>query len=1430
MSTFYEKPILTVSDLQSSAGNPPSFVLNWSHSRPSDVIQYKLYRHIERKYPTTLANGGPLIDPKNPTDPRYSNNPPVYKFIKLFSSGTTTYTDNLTDLSVHASEGIKQDANGVWRDNNGTGDDVVDQILHANRRLYYKLVVDTTKVAFSTTPFIYTCHTTGVECRSVFTQVRWNTLYYEGDVVWFNSAITNRNRTAVDLTYEPSTNRYWNVWVSGTDSWVYALNGSTGEIIKRFQIPSVNYISGLRVEHDTGNAVVNGNTDKLYYCSITAGTVSQKGKTNTSFVPNGNNGLTLTREANTAYAYVVANDDVVAKCNYIGNSTQIIPRTELGCSQYTAAFSTTYPAHNVLGITNGPDGAVWANGHVPIQYQYTYTTTKIVPTGHWDERQCPGGQVAQEFVEEYERNNWGTPVCDINHADHFIRELTIEKVPVTINLHFLQDIGYVYGVGLYNRGKTNSVAGYPAGVPTQYHPNTTMNRPSWFGVSPFGPDAIGGRPYTDNPRRIPDVTNIYNIQQTGAYSPLPAISQKGLTTDIPETNLTDSSYNIFQSNQYEYIVTRLTWTGSILTFNLTFDGTGYTPAPSQDSDYWLIAQPIHTCVDSQNNIWVLQEDANEQLTLIYQLTTTTVFPSGGNCKWPKLTIGTFTAGDYSSITDYKYGDSYNDADIEYALSRTTLTGLLTTRSTGTYRSNYGICVSGSDIGQQKIAAVSWLQSGTNWQLDGTRVYPNYVAHWQQHAFSRTAPAAYPSEYNSDNTGILNSFIQQYTESLPTYVHPEVSYPNVELIVRGISSTPLNGDEMFWNDQLISNNSTYTSTSGYDDLTVELSANIIDAGTFTSNGYRFYFDDKTRDIGAATDNPAYQTTNADQSTITYTYHDPSINGKPQSRWVGGPAETNGKYSPFVTLNATVNNCYYLSGETTTQYSGSSNSVDVVVWERWPTAKFYVTPCDTAALRQTCLTVWNLTDFDYPVSNNGEEITSETRVVCGYDPLSAQFNDISITRTWPISEWFWTFGDKNTYGGFPINNNMFYAQIGYNHELSAICYTSIPTSSADDYTTEHSNLTSHLYKGPGTYYATLYVKASNTGTTSWNISSGVIDPQQMINTFTIAVTRQINVLEVCPAIEFSGTGTTVSATYSDDIDPLSSFYTTFTTIASNIYSPYGVITGYSPYLDITVSGYITARSLPISAAYWDFGDPYLNHVKADEYTYFSSPTTGWPIWNTSGYYTSGHHTYVMPGLYNITLVPIVSSFQEGYVSNCSNGFEKPRYVYLKEILPIPTISSNAVSGTSPTTILFNTLSTLAGSFPICRVEWDFGDSSPILTLSRWNSADYINYYNTSAYSTDLSDPRNVQVSHIYNRTQFNESDTYTASVSVYACNTNTVATTTLNIGPIALQTFTDVEGDVHLIESRMYHQNNDLLLVFEGQKSLNNYTVLLSSTNI
>jgi hypothetical protein len=358
----FQKPLITnITNLTAFAASN-QVVINWvyptdftdiSTHDPSNVIEYKLYRHIEIITPATSANGGVFTDASTYNTPFYStatHPEPIFKLVATLPSATIQYVDSLNDLSIHNDEGVSL-INGRWVDN--AGNDILTDIAETRRRLVYKLIAVSNTMIFNSLPFIYICHTNGVECRSTLTQVKWNTLYYEGDTIWFNPNILNCTRTAIDLVFDIVTNRYLNVWVSGTGNTVYCLDGRNGRLIKSFTLPFTN-ILGLRVDPDNGDGIITGNNSNIYRCNLLTGTTSTVRGINTPYTPNGNNGLVITKESNNHFASVIANMDTVAKCGLDTASTEVIPRTTFGCKT-----DTKINIPNILGITNGPDTGVW---------------------------------------------------------------------------------------------------------------------------------------------------------------------------------------------------------------------------------------------------------------------------------------------------------------------------------------------------------------------------------------------------------------------------------------------------------------------------------------------------------------------------------------------------------------------------------------------------------------------------------------------------------------------------------------------------------------------------------------------------------------------------------------------------------------------------------------------------------------------------------------------------------------------------------------------------------------------------------------------------------------------------------------------------------------------------------------------------------------
>lgn len=138
-----------------------------------------------------------------------------------------------------------------------------------------------------------------------------------------------------------------------------------------------------------------------------------------------------------------------------------------------------------------------------------------------------------------------------------------------------------------------------------------------------------------------------------------------------------------------------------------------------------------------------------------------------------------------------------------------------------------------------------------------------------------------------------------------------------------------------------------------------------------------------------------------------------------------------------------------------------------------------------------------------------------------------------------------------------------------------------------------------------------------------------------------------------------------------------------------------------------------------------------------------------------------------------------------------------VNVKELMPTAGMHSvSATTGTSPFTVQLTPRGCVAGSFPIERIDWSFGDGSPIKTITRYAipSSDDIVY--TGAFPGDVNDVRNIDVLHTYIRNK----DTYSIfypTLTCYSACTNSSDSCSITIGPVSLPTGST---DVHILKAR------------------------------
>ena len=1343
-----------------NASAPYLFRIDWSSTSAPD-IGYRVYRYIG-DYPNNEN-----YDPK-------SNTSENFVFLTQLSTSTGYYEDTLADITGHGF-------------NIGERSNVLDQIFTTKRKLYYKIVqVNNRELNFNTLPFLVVGHDDGsVTCRSTISQVKFNTFYSEGGLIWNKNAADigltgySVRSVAVDPNFE---DRVPTVWIAGTNSInskVIRIDIETGGTKINYTYNFTYPIYGARVDPYTGDCIVSGRSGSLARCHYdVSGSITYFGT-----IPNdisiGNTGgyaLCLANNNNQYRAYTDWNQQWITYLNMNAPGvSNVIPTNNYG--GYISNRS------NSFGICNGADGNVFTNGHTITRVQWT--DVRLVSDGYWSTYSgccydggshhtgCAAGYYSCDKTEWVDTSYYVTDTGDSGP--------------------FFADNGYVYKVTT----ETDTVS-------------------ALFTV--IGGPGHNGYPGASNGRTAPDPNIV-----SGTYD--------GIKCDIPTGSITGSNYNVWQSDNIEDCIHKIVWNGTSLSHN---------PAHN-----YSITDVNEVAVDSENNVWGIPYSYSTSYLKYYNtLINNNTFPNGGTCRWPA-----------SGTSLWNYGGYYNDPYVEYVLTRNVADALYTEIYNETNQA----------IKRQKARQWAALSGGN---VQGRLVYPAFDGTYTPVYFARTGENSSNCLIpNSDETGLNAFFTLGRYYSVPSVDHPQWEDPTIEFYVDPKVSTPALNDTRFWNDQ--KGGTRTVSVSGYDNLSVfyQISVTNPTEHTFELQNHDFLFDDRNKDICGDTKcictdiypdcgaNYTYASeyigNRVGQNSINYMYHDPSKSGKPGNRWDGWTGEISGTY----TVNGTAyfnENCYLISG--TSPYAGYdypifTNNIDVTVLERWPTARFYINPFNLDEIRNNWFNTSMWKRDDITTSNdNGLPVTDPNMIVSGIVPLSCQITDISISRTWPLTSWFIDFkSDETPYASIfhlisDYNYDYTYPPVDADRTTNHITYTTSAATvgaknsnyhTRDSNNITHTNFAKHVYFNPGTYDLTLYVAASNTLTESADISVGVTD-QSILSGFTKYATRRLIVKDACPWANYTTVSAiTVPSAYHDEYgsviaDPICAAY-----IDPIDYGRF--ISGYAPNLTITWRDSSVARTYPLCAYEWNFGD-YYNEVSNVCSIYVDSLVSGFPYWisDKTGHYVT--HTYIMPGIYNVALNLSVSGTDTRACQVCS----KDLHVYVKEINPQACFSVGfsstgpfdvlSVSGATPVTLYFNPSCTIPGSFPICRIDWDFGDGTDILTITRRPSTE--SFIGPIAYPSDVADPRNVIVDHTYTRYFDTDPSTYTVTMSAYACNTHTVDVTngSFTINNLEIYNTDDnIKRDkpAHLIGMRSFSTDNNTFMVFEGNKYTYNY--LLSGIN-
>jgi hypothetical protein len=138
-----------------------------------------------------------------------------------------------------------------------------------------------------------------------------------------------------------------------------------------------------------------------------------------------------------------------------------------------------------------------------------------------------------------------------------------------------------------------------------------------------------------------------------------------------------------------------------------------------------------------------------------------------------------------------------------------------------------------------------------------------------------------------------------------------------------------------------------------------------------------------------------------------------------------------------------------------------------------------------------------------------------------------------------------------------------------------------------------------------------------------------------------------------------------------------------------------------------------------------------------------------------------------------------------------------VTVKELPPVAIMSAlSTTTGLSPHTVRLSPKNCKPGSFPIDRIDWDFGDGSPIKTITRYSAPTGADVVNTGFFISDLRDVRNIDVIHTYYRYK-NMYPVFYPSLTCYSANTNTSDACCITVGPIS---YAPTSQNIQIVKGR------------------------------
>lgn len=1423
MSSYYQYAQFTsCTPLASFIDGSYSLTLDWLLPTTSDYKYQKidLYRYIgelgQSIYPTIDNTHSVLIytATQNFTTSDVYNNT-ITTQLKNPNQTPATIAINLTDLMNFTDDLNTYNQTTSLLANQHHLTDVVNdsQLLreiNQGQRVVWYIAQTWIRGAFDSSPYCIASHASEgiLDNTSTKTQVRHNLLHFEGDIIWAtwllgadHSGGKGISRTSVDLkslyTYpinQGVTGSGGYTWVSDrSGGYMFRCNLGNGLQTGKFLNASQEAIAsgsehgyGICVDINTGDCLGGSYTSPSL--TMRCKTSSLNSLANETTTPAA---VSIPVSVSNNYGMVnipQKNSAMVIKASQESGTTVVFNITN-GATLYSYNFLAS-DSTKTYGMASGPDGTIYTSTYHDGRGVGVLKTTTAYSAG-----------VISPAPTHY---HYG---CTTDNSSLWPNTSNIKT-----KYHVLFG-GREDGVNLPEDLAVNTTLSIPSIATNRSVLN--VNSANWRGIGIDGQNNIWGLGVTRSKIYRLQSGTTYPFQSLCRYPPNTLPEQPFSYTNTPEVEwflLRDAGYNSKVGTVDDTEV-------------VTWNGTPYTA-----HDAW----------------WSLVENARFELNPSSYAGTGSKKPTGGfSVTKPDGTVSAYTknygirmknwstnsAGVLTAINSW-YETFCNPDTTLYtdALSTTRMNGNLSGRRLFPWYGTPDASVLSAYNASLPTYAANTYKPGFALGDLTTPSYTITFPNWNGYSYvysdftgNLLAGSIVESAVNYDIVG------PSFTPPPPP-VPPPVPPPSDEpfdIFICEVSGIQNNGGyqetrpECYpWTTTVSSPETLATYLTGYDDLTV----------VYNITAFSHHFNLTSMNI--TPDDYSGQTYTilvdhelANASKVfrgSYVYNDPSRIGL-QYLPSGNPAVyeylTNRKSTG--NFNATIG-CTGRDVYDGLTYMLSSRVYDATVLERWPEPRVYLELSDLSRTSMFCATSWGIDRYDKSVLVYNEANSTDAlryNVSYGVDPLHIEFQDRSIARTFPLSSWYLTLSTNN--------------QTCVWYPTCLISDVSNPSLSVLADTQNNFDSITALDFRYGDYVATMNVAASTTSTSSDKV-----------------FVNYIHVSEFEPFANFWAiSGSTVPATYTSD-NPTTVADITGTFPNGN--NPtYPFVSGYAPLLTVYFQDSSEAHTFPIGQYSWNFGDYYnegssdVTETSSNYYTIcsnqiFVSGAFADGCWDTNYTAHTAAHTYTMSGTYDVTLT--VTASVTNTMDTCAKHVEtindvKKFYVYVEELPPVFTSPISAsidvdsgfsdspiLTGLSPQTYYFIASGIVAGSFPICKMVWDFGDGT-LETILRSPSATMTSQGLSISYNAD---PRYTIVPHTYTN-DLATAQTYNINVSAYACNTNTMISTSANftVGPVYNQYVQQAEQR-RLIGSR-FDTNGNLVYIFEGLTTHNTYTMVMSGEN-